>query len=246
MGKPMDYNDYASTYAHSRSAVEWVVKPLARSVDLLPAHSGITEIGCGTGNYVIALSGILPENKYFGFDISEKMLEQAKAKKSSVIFEYGDCEKTFPYNSGSMNLAFCVDVIHHIVLLNIFFSESNRILTGNGKLIIVTDSAENMKRRSLTKFFPETMQIESDRYPKIDELNAAAAKKGFKLISSEFAEGEIDIDYYLPKLEAKYSSAIRLMKEEDFQKGIERVRKAAANNEKWFSSYTILEYEKVK
>ncbi|RPI17519.1 MAG: class I SAM-dependent methyltransferase [Ignavibacteriae bacterium] len=244
MGKPMDYNDYASTYAYSRFAVEWIVKPLVKTIDILPKGSNIAEIGCGTGNYIIALSGILPKNKYYGFDVSKKMLEEAKKRNSMVTFEVGNCEETFPYRSEYINFSFCVDVIHHIVALNNFFSESNRILSPKGKLVIVTDSEENMRRRSLTKFFPETLQIELDRYPKIEELNEHAGKNDFKLISHIISEREIELSSFLPKLVARCSSATRLIKEEDFKRGIERVKKAAENNEKWISSYSILTYEK--
>jgi ubiquinone/menaquinone biosynthesis C-methylase UbiE len=240
----MDYNDYAPNYARTRYAVEWVLMPLVQTASVLPEDSNIIEIGCGTGNYIISLSKELHGYNYFGFDISEKMLEEAKKKGSTVKFDIGDCEGAFPYQSGSMNLAFCVDVIHHVVSLDNFFSEANRILTNESFLIIVTDSEENMRKRSLTKFFPETLQIELDRYPKINELNNHAEKNGFKMFTQTLAEGEIELSSYLPKLEAKCSSSIRLMKEEDFNRGIERVRKAAANNEKWFSSYTVLKYEK--
>ncbi len=241
----MDYNDYAHIYRKSRFAVDWVLDPIVKDISQITPNANVLEIGCGTGNYIIAASETMPANNYFGFDLSDKMIEQAKLRNSNVKFITGNCEKSFPYYSEQYDYVFCVDVIHHIISLDNFFSECWRTLKNEGSLVIVTDSEENMRKRSLTKFFPETLQIELDRYPSLDTLHESADKNKFKLSQKQLAEGEIDLNSgYLDKLEAKCSSAVRLLKEDEFQKGIERVRKSAANGEKWFSSYSVIKYIK--
>ncbi len=47
--------------------------------------SVILDVGCGTGNYATSISRITGAHVY-GIDASEGMLEQARSKKSNVIF----------------------------------------------------------------------------------------------------------------------------------------------------------------
>jgi len=245
MGRPLDYNGFAKTYAETRSAVPWVIKPLLREFEKLNQPTIIVEIGCGTANYIIEMCGRLPGNIYKGFDLSDEMLKAAKSRTDKIEFKQADADLGFPYPDESCNAAFAVDVIHHIAKYDVFFRECGRILKPNSILIIVTDSEENIRNRSGNKFFPEKLKVEMDRYPPIDELNSYAKDSGLDLVSEEQAEGYMDInDEMISKIEKKNSSSSRLISEEAFQRGLERVRQAKLSGEKWFSTYTILIYKK--
>ena len=245
MGNPLDYNGFAKTYAETRSAVPWVIKPLFREFNKLNQPSVIIEIGCGTANYVIEMCEKLPGNIYKGFDLSEEMLKIAKSRSDKIEFKQADADSGFPYSDESCNAAFAVDVIHHIVKYDVFFRECERILKPGGILIIVTDSEENIRKRSGTKYFPEKLEVELDRYPPVDDLNRFAEASGLDLVSAELAEGYTDInDEMIAKIEKKHSSSSRLISEEAFQSGLKRVKQAKLRGEKWFSTYTILIYKK--
>ncbi len=245
MGKPLDYNVFAETYAETRSAAEWVLEPLLSEFNKLDQSSIIMEIGCGTGNYIIEISKKLPGNVFKGFDLSEEMLKIAESRNGRIEFRHGDADTEFPYPDNSCDAAFAVDVIHHIVHYDVFFKECRRILKPGRILMIATDLEGNIRRRSGTKYFPETLKVELDRYPGIEELKTESRNAGFGLISSELAEGYIDIDdEMISKIARKHSSSSRLISEEAFQKGLERVRQAKLRNEKWFSTYTVLTFKK--
>ncbi len=49
-----------------------------------PAGGSVLEIGCGTGRNLITAAKAWPEARYFGIDISEAMLETARAKVASA------------------------------------------------------------------------------------------------------------------------------------------------------------------
>lgn len=240
----MDYNDYAAKYRINRFAVNWILEPLIEEIKKLAVGSNILEIGCGTGNYVIACSEKFPNFNYVGFDLSDKMIDEAIKRNSSVKFTIGNCESEFPFETGSIDFAFCVDVVHHLLSLDNFYSECSRISKNNSPLHIVTDTEENLKRRSLTKFFPEIMKIELDRCPDIEVLKSLAKAHNYVFSGIELAEGEIDLETYAENLEAKNSSAMRLMNDQAHKKGMERVREAAKRGEKWLSSYSIVKFYK--
>jgi SAM-dependent methyltransferase len=83
-------------------------------LSVLPAKATVVEIGCGTGNYIVALADALPDYVYKGFDLSLGMLEVAQARSTRVVFAQGNADVHFPYPDGCCHLAFAVDVIHHI------------------------------------------------------------------------------------------------------------------------------------
>ena len=70
---------------------------------------------------------------------------------------------TWPYADHSADLVFNVDVIHYINDLSVFFQEGRRVLKPGSKLLIATDSEDDLRHRSLTLFFPEILEHELAR-----------------------------------------------------------------------------------
>lgn len=240
---PTDYDGYAPTYAWARSAVPWVIDPLAAIVAGLPSGSTVLEIGCGTGNYIHAFSTRRPDLGYVGFDLSEQMLREARSRAGSALFLCGDATRAFPCADSICGLAFSVDVVHHLDHLPTFFAESARVLAADGQLVIVTDSERTWEHRSLTTFFPELMPIEIARYPLLSEMHADAAAAGLRLVEAEIIKGRIPLtDEFLAQLGAKCSSAMRLITDEQHRTGMARVRDAQNRGEQWVSCYEMLRY----
>ncbi len=245
MGEPMNYDTYAEHYAYAREAVPWVIAPLLLAARQIPAPATVVEIGCGTGNYILALAETLPELAYQGFDLSAEMLEVARARSTRVAFTQGNADVHFPYPDRGCHLAFAVDVIHHLAALDVFFREASRILTVGGLLLIVTDSDQDLRRRSLTRYFPDVLAVELRRYPGLDVLHDQAAHAGFQVRHVEAAVGTRPLDAsFLAQLDAKCSSGMRLIPPEAHMQGMERVRQASARGEEWLSCYTVITYGK--
>lgn len=245
MGKPFDYNSIASNYSKTRMAVPWVLEPLREQIKKLKINSKILEIGCGTGNYIIEVSELLKEYQYFGFDKSDEMLNIAKSRSSRIVFEKADAEGKFLYENKVFDFCFAVDVIHHIVNIQNFFNEAHRCLKLNSSFYLVTDLEENIRKRSLSKFFPEILQVELDRYPSLDSIKKSAGNSGFNLFQIIPAEGYSDInDDFIEKVKSKCSSSMRLITDEQHKRGVERLLKAKESGEKWFSTYSIHVFNK--
>jgi SAM-dependent methyltransferase len=242
---PTDYDAYAATYAWTRGAVPWVLQPLIGCADGLAARASVLEVGCGTGNYINALAASRPALAHFGFDLSDAMLSEARGRGSSVAFVQGDASTRFPFPDKTFAFTFAVDVIHHIENLSRFFEEAHRTLVPGGRLAIVTDSETTLKRRSLTAFFPEILPIELARYPSVSLLHNRANQVGLQLVSEEEVTGTVALDEeFLARLEAKCSSAMRLMEPMAHAAGMARVRAARAKGEQWASYYDILLYRR--
>jgi SAM-dependent methyltransferase len=242
VGIPMDYGSYASTYATARWAMPWIVRSLREAVERAPPGSAILEIGCGTGNYVEALRGAIPGRRCVGLDRSPEMIAQA-VRLERGGYALADADRALPLRSRVFALAFVVDVLHHLTDYATFFSEVARVLGRAGAFVAVTDSDENLRKRSLTRFFPEVLDVELRRYPTLDQLDRAASTAGLRRVRTELAEGLVELDdAFIAKLEAKCSSGMRLIPDACHRRGMERVREARARGERWLSSYSVLTY----
>lgn len=220
-----------------------MLAPLVHETDRLAAGSSVLEAGCGTGNYIRALAERRADLLYVGFDLSEPMLQQARARCSSVQFRLGDASDRFPYVDAQCALVFVVDVVHHLTDLPRFFLEAARVLQPDGTLLVVTDSVETMRQRSLTRHFPEILQIEQQRYPEPHLLHASAEAARLRLVGEEAAIGDIPLsEDFVERLQAKCSSAMRLLTPEAHAAGIRRVRQAQAMGQVWRSHYVVFRY----
>jgi len=149
------------------------------------------------------------------------------------------------YSDDFADLAFCVDVLHHLADHAQMFHELARTVRGRGCFIAVTDSVEDIEGRSLTHFFPETRPIELKRYPKLESLVGLAAPAGFELLERASVLGELEIDAELLRaLGEKCASSLRLIDESAHRRGTERVLEAGQRGERWVSRYTVLRFQR--
>lgn len=240
---PMDYDEFAPTYAWSRRPHPWVLGPLGQVVRDLPADTAVLEIGCGTGNYIRGLAESRRDVTWVGLDLSGPMLREARAFGARAGFVRGNAGVAFPFADQAFHFAFAVDVVHHIDDLRRFFAEAYRVLCPGGRLVLFTDSEDTLKRRSLTVFFPEILSVELARYPRIQSLHDEADRSGFQLLEEKSATGHIPIDdSFVTGLAAKCASSMRLITSAEHELGMARVRSAQARGESWFSCYDVLEY----
>ena len=232
----IDYDALAAAYARDRQVHPRVLKHLAGAV---PNGARVLEVGCGTGNYIIALAAATGA-VCWGIDPSEGMLEQARRRPSPVRFRPGRAEKIdVPY--GSFDLLFTVDVIHHVGDRGAFFRQSHRALKPGGRICTVTDASEIIRRRQpLSTYFPETIEPELARYPRIADLATMMKETGF----DQIAQGTVEWAYELSDLQPyrdKAYSALHLIPEASFQRGLARMQQdLRAGPLSCVSRYTLL------
>lgn len=216
----IDYDKLASEYAQHRGVNQEVLKELL-AVSRACASSKVLEVGCGTGNYAVAIQSIAG-CLCWGVDPSEEMLSKAKEQSGTVDFRVGRAELlNFP--TGSFDLVFSVDVIHHVGDRAAYFREAYRVLKPGAKVCTVTDSEDIIRNReTLSVYFPETVEIELGRYPRIAKLRKTLEEAGFEPV----AEGIARQHSHLTDIQAfreKVFSSLHMIPEKAFRRGIERM-----------------------
>jgi len=223
LGKPcIDYDQIASEYAQHRQVHPKVLKSLLATSSVGRA-SKVLEVGCGTGNYIVALE-TLAGSSCWGIDPSGQMLSRARERSRTIHFQPGQAER-LDFPPEFFDLVFSVDVIHHVGNRLAYFREAYRVLRAGGRVCTVTDSEWIIRHRQpLAVYFPGTVEIELGRYPRTAELREIMEQVGF----GDMTEGTVEFAYQLTDLQAyrdKAFSALLFIPEEAFQSGIERMER---------------------
>ena len=217
----IDYNQLAAEYARHRQVHPGVVRDLLDTGGV-GRDSKMLEIGCGTGNYIVALQSLAGASCW-AIDPSEEMLTTAATRVATVRFGLGNAE-CLKFPPEHFDLVFSVDVIHHVKDRQSYFHETHRVLRKGGRVCTVTDSEWIIRnRRPLTTYFPETADADLLRYPRIARLRELMAGAGFHDISEHLVEFPYELSDLGPYIDKAFS-ALHLILEEAFQKGLQRMQ----------------------
>ncbi|MCL4562389.1 MAG: class I SAM-dependent methyltransferase [Chloroflexi bacterium] len=216
----IDYDRIAQEYARNRQVHPQVLRSLI-SGSQLNNTSRFLEVGCGTGNYLLALQQESGASAW-GIDPSVEMREIARQRSPMLTILPGSAE-SLAFPTGYFDLVFSVDVIHHISRWEAYYHDAFRVLRQGGKICTVTDSEDIIRRRMpLSVYFPETIEIELSRYPRIAVLKSQMVNLGFIEIIEEIVERP----YLLTDLRSfreKAFSSLHLISTEAFNRGLNRM-----------------------
>lgn len=216
----MNYDQFAADYARNRRVNPDVLHTLLMNQPV-SEKAAILEVGCGTGNYIIAVAGAVNGAAY-GLEPSAGMLAHALARQSSVRFVEGWAE-ALGFATNSFDLIFTVDVIHHVGNRVAYFREAYRVLKPGSWICTVTDSEDIIHRRQpLSRYFPETVEPELRRYPRVAELECLMHEAGF----ADYREELVEFAYPLTDLQIyreRAFSALHLIADSAWQAGMSRM-----------------------
>jgi ubiquinone/menaquinone biosynthesis C-methylase UbiE len=221
----IDYNQAAGSYAAHRRVHPGVFRELCER-GRVRSKSKVLEVGCGTGNYVSALVGYTG-CRAWGLDPFAEMLAHAGARPERVGWLLGRAEQ-MGFAADGLNLVFSVDVIHHVSDRTAFYREAARVLQPGGYVCTVTDSEEIIRRREvLSGYFPETVEVELARYPRLADLEKWMAEAGLAGLGTILVEEPFEISSAQPYRDKAFSS-LHLISEEAWRVGLERLEQALA------------------
>lgn len=218
----VNYDKIAAEYARHRQVHPGVLRSLL-STGAVGSSSKVLEVGCGTGNYVVAVES-LAGCSCWGIDPSGQMLSTARLRSDRVCFRPGQAER-LDFSESSLDLVFSVDVIHHVSDRLAYFREAHRVLKQGARMCTVTDSEWIIRQRQpLAFYFPETVDVDLDRYPSISELRETMQRVGLGNVTETLVEFSSQLTDIQPYRERAFSS-LHLIPEESLERGIECMEK---------------------
>lgn len=194
----------------------------SRNVDVL-------EVGCGTGHWL----RVLKDRAGFvaGIDLSPNMLQRAQSSTLDAPLVRGRAE-ALPYRSQCFDRLFCLNAFHHFAEKAKFLTEARRVLRPYGGLMIVgLDPHVGLDQWWVYDYFPETAELDRQRYPSTAEMRANMAQVGFSRYETMVAE---HLTVHLPAhtaldrglLDQSYTSQLTILSTQEYQDGIARVTQA--------------------
>jgi SAM-dependent methyltransferase len=217
-----DYTGLAQEYARHRWVHPEVLRGLLQESGV-DARSRVLEVGCGTGNYIVALESVVG-CQCWGIDPSEEMLAEARERPGSVRFQVGRAEQ-LEFSTGFFDLVFSVDVIHHLEDIALYFQDACLVLKPGGRICTVTDSEWIIRHRQpLAVYFPESVDVDLARYPRLAELRDLMGGAGF----ADFSEHTVEFPYEVRDAQAyrdRAFSSLCLIGEEGWRRGLERMER---------------------
>jgi len=175
------YDRIGLGYNNTRKADDYLTSRLLHHLNPEKSKSYL-DIGCGTGNYTIAL-----HKKGFrlvGLDPSDRMLKVAKTQCNAIEWKKGTAEDTgFPdeyFDGVTASLT-----LHHWEDFKRGFKELFRVMKSGARLVIFTSTPEQMKGYWLNHYFPKMMARSIAQMPGLDLVQNALNEAGLETVGTE-------------------------------------------------------------
>jgi len=222
------YNDY--------SGVERAVTAFIGS----GGDTRVLEVGCGTGHWLQSLrkSGV---GIAIGLDASMGMLMRGEVRGSVV---HGLAEN-LPCTTESFDRVFCVNALHHFDDKATFLVEARRVLRQGGRLMTIgLDPHVGTDQWYIYDYFESALDTDRRRYPAAHQIRQWMHAAAF----TDCVTREIQhLPVRLPartaleqgRLAKGASSQLSLLTDEQYQKGIDRIRQGIESAEARGSSFYL-------
>jgi ubiquinone/menaquinone biosynthesis C-methylase UbiE len=194
-----DYLEFPECREEIRAVASWFASFLG------PGNLRVLDVGCGTGNYALALAAL--GYNVVGVDFSIGMLRRARAKAAQltdadVTFEQADFNRGLPFPAKSFDAVLCVAALQCAAGPVCFLNDIHRVLHPDGWfLLIVLDPAQRSSAKSrlkitLPRIILRQIKTLSNRIRHVhrynhDELLALLTGAGFELVEERTAAGTI-------------------------------------------------------
>jgi ubiquinone/menaquinone biosynthesis C-methylase UbiE len=189
----------------------------------------ILEVGCGTGYWLKALQGRAP--LVAGVDFSAEMIGRAKGSGASLVRARAE---SLPWRDARFDRVLCINALHHFGDRDRFFAEARRVLKpGGGVFNVGLDPHARRDTWWIYEYFPETFDIDLERYPAVRTIRGELVRAGFTWSESyeiqTFEHAMSASRAFERGLVARnFSSQLAVLSEEEFAAGVARIREGDA------------------
>lgn len=200
----------------------------------------ILEVGSGTGFWLNMLHQVTP--RLYGLDFSAGMISQARKQFAPIKLTRGTAIQ-LPYQSGTFDLLYCVDAIHHFGDHRAFIAEAFRVLKKGGALAVLGHDPHEAGGDSwyIYNYFEGVYDTDLRRYPSGKSVMDWMKADGFQNISAQEVEKIVNIHvgdgvFNDPFIKQNATSQLALLSAEKYRSGLKKIREtleqARAGNER--------------
>ncbi len=240
-----DYNKIAKTYDNRYSANYLVhIEDEIKNHILQSNYTTVLEAGCGTGKWIKSLKHL--NKNIFGLDYSFDMLKIPKIDTPELDLVNGNAVE-IPFKDNFFDFIFCVNAIHHFPDKVKFIRECKRILSGNGVIGIFGVDPHIDKDWYVYQYFDSVYKNDLIRFPSLENLKLLLQQEQFYEIDvkpvEEIYDDRIGGDVFNdPFLQKNHCSQLANLSDEDYEKGIEKIKVEIEQNPKAIFRTSVIFY----
>jgi ubiquinone/menaquinone biosynthesis C-methylase UbiE len=190
----------------------------------------ILDLGCGTGRFTEALATHFAAT-VLGVDPSEKMLAQARAKRSpgSIRYVRGSGE-SIPLAKEFVDLIFMSMVFHHFTSPHAVARECRRVSRTGGTVFIRAGTTDHISAYPYVPFIPATKPLLHERLNPKREITQTFVGSGFALVATDVVVQQIASTHaaYADKLAVGGDSILASLSPGQLEEGLAALRLHAA------------------
>ncbi|MCB0707353.1 MAG: class I SAM-dependent methyltransferase [Saprospiraceae bacterium] len=175
------YNQIGKGYNRTRQADPYLLSRLHFHLSTKVGEKYL-DIGCGTGNYTIALNALGAD--LIGVDPSPRMLDIARSKNEAIPWILGSAE-SIPLEDNAVDGALATLTIHHWTDLHRGFQELYRVIKPGGRIVLFTSTPDQMNRYWLNHYFPKMLEDSMLQMPALSLVQESLETAGFHGLSTE-------------------------------------------------------------
>jgi ubiquinone/menaquinone biosynthesis C-methylase UbiE len=148
----------------------------------------VLEVGCGTGHWLASLSPLACQ--LYGLDASTGMLRQAQRHGLGLALGHA---RHLPFETGSFDIVYCVNAIHHFAKPRAFVLEAARILGPAGVLAVFGSDPHNACNSwYLYDYFDGTYERDLQRFPSWRDVQQWMTAAGLENVELREVEHIVD------------------------------------------------------
>jgi len=224
-----NYDKIADTYDCNSFRNKSVDKNLIDFIETYkkPLDSlNILDLGCGTGNQLVANKKKFPQVKMTGLDKFNGMLNVARKKSSDITWVRGSSDRTdfsheeFDYITSQFSY-------HHMPNKKLFAKEVSRIIKKSGWFVVSNIDVFQMKDWVIYRFFPEAWAIDQEDFLELNELETLFENEGFSRV--QLNQNRIDLKMTIRKLFESVKrrdsvSQLQAISDKSFENGVKNLK----------------------
>lgn len=214
-------NDYSQQYLRHREADEGLLDAVITKLKMTK-EMHLLDFGCGTGNYLLALQkrGFV---NLSALDIDRDMRDTAKSR-TGIDVKAGS-HLDIPFEDDFFDSAMLIAMIHFVDDLDRLFKNLYRVCKNKGRVVIATQSHDQVDARFYNKYFPSLADIDKRHYHAPSAIVDIAEANGFS--SQPFQEYAVGTDLivdakYFNLIKDKSFYVLRRLPDDEFSEGIKQ------------------------